>query len=76
MRLWPRRGVSQRLAVEQEEARRAIEQSKAAGRRVDAKQGEVDRMSGVLTFYSTRNGFADAFEAMMDERGRGRAGSG
>lgn len=72
MRLFPRRGVGHRIRQEQDHARDQIEQSRAARRRVDAKQPEVDRANRLLGFYSERNGFADAFEEMLAPREGGR----
>ena len=76
VRLWPRKGVKARVRLEQLEARAQIEQSRAAGRRVDARGPAVHRMNRLLDFYSDRNGFADAFEQMIEQRGRHRASGG
>lgn len=76
MRLWPRKGVRAQVQQEQAVARVQIAESQTARRRVDAKDPEVHHMNRLLEFYSDRNGFADAFEKLIEERGRHRAAGG
>jgi hypothetical protein len=65
------------LKAEQAEAREMIAESQASRRRVEAKDPHVRHMVGRLEFLSERNGFADAFERMLNEgRGGNHAGGG
>lgn len=76
VRLWPRKGERAQVQQEQAEARAQIVESQTARRQVEAKDPEVHHMNSLLAFYSDRNGFADAFEKLIDERGRHRAAGG
>jgi hypothetical protein len=76
MRLWPLRGVRQQLRQEKDQAREMIKESRASRRNVEAAEPRVNRMLVRLDFYSERNGFADAFEQMIRDRGNHRAAGG
>ncbi len=69
MRLWPRSRIKEQIAQHRVAADKAARASKRNLRRVEERGPEVDRMVGLLKFYSERNGFADAFEEMLTPRG-------
>lgn len=70
MRLWPYSRTRQRIREHRKDADRVAQASKDNLRNVQERDSEVDRVVGLLRFYSERNGFADAFEEMLTPRGR------
>jgi hypothetical protein len=73
---WWRREHRVWLSDQRGQAERAVEQSRGNVRRVEAIGPRVAHMVGRLDFYSRRNGFSDAFELLIQERSRDRAGGG
>jgi hypothetical protein len=63
------------MRVQKKAADQAAAQSKIHVRRVKAREPEVQRMVGLLAHYSERNGFADAFQQMITERGQHGGGA-